>query len=119
MVNTYSSRKGIKETQDSTHQRKYREFSQRRTQLSRKINIFDQEAHSVRGTYTYSFIKGFQSEQTYLGNRIAEEREEGIHIQRSVSIASFSKRVKEVAELLDNKDKCIDLLKEQVEVRNK
>lgn len=28
----------------------------------------------------------------------------------------WSKRVKEVAELLENKDKCIDILKEQVEV---
>ena len=28
----------------------------------------------------------------------------------------FRKRVKEVAELLENKDKCIDILKEQIEV---
>ena len=41
------------------------------------------------------------------GNRVEEEIKERVLFQRDVSMTSRSKRVKEVAELLDHKDKCV------------
>ncbi len=114
MVSHLPLRKGSQKTQDTIGKIGPGGIGECWVQSSGEVDLSGKKATGRGGTNPYCLIEGDEGESTDHGHRRETSLEEGVHLQRSVKIPSFSKRVKEVAELLDNKDKCIDVLKEQV-----